>query len=227
MNKKILIITGSGALVGAKFYNNLIKKLNTKYNLINDDEYPFITLMNIPFDLNHKGEINDLDEFKKVINKIDFTEYNNVYFLCNSLAKEMSNIINDKKYINIIKVTEKYTKSSKQNILIGSKNTFEKCLYKKTNFYKHSKQIQIVIDDIINLILINTKESKKEIEKNLKILKDYYDVLGIDNIILSCTEMYLIKSDIKKIFEKDYNIYCSTTIYLKELIKNLNLTIKN
>lgn len=30
MNKKILIITGSGALVGAKFYNNLIKKIKYK-----------------------------------------------------------------------------------------------------------------------------------------------------------------------------------------------------
>ena len=98
-----------------------------------------------------------------------------------------------------------------------------KQLYRKTNYYKHTKQIQNEMDEIIFLSLKNDKESKKLIKEKLLIIKEYFDILGIYNIILSCTDLYLIKKEIKKVFSEDYKIYCSTSLYLKEVIKNLKL----
>lgn len=220
--KKILILTGSGALVGSKFYNNLIKKINKDYSIVEDKDYPYVVLHNIPLNCNYKGEIEDKNELKKFINDIDVSSFDNIYFLCNSLTKDLENILENKKFINIIKISEKKLKN-KQSILFGSNTTFSKELYRKTNYYKHTKYIQNVMDDIIHLSLKNEKDSKKLIKEKLLILKTYFDVLGINNVILSCTDLYIIKKQIKKVFGENYKIYCSASLYLKEVIKNLKL----
>lgn len=220
--KKILILTGSGALVGSKFYKNLIKKINQDYNIVDDKDYPYIVLHNIPLNCNYKGELEDKNELKKILDNIDVSSFDNIYFLCNSLTNELENILENKKFINIIKISEKKIKDN-QTILFGSKSTFNKQLYRKTNYYKHTKRIQNEMDEIIYLSLKNDKEAKKLIKEKLLILKDYFDILEISNIILSCTDLYLIKKEIKKVFGEDYKVFCSTSLYLKEVIKNLKL----
>ena len=62
---KILILSGNGALVGASFYQDVIKTLNQSYSFINDNEYPEIILYNLPLEMKNDGFLQNYHLLEK------------------------------------------------------------------------------------------------------------------------------------------------------------------
>jgi len=193
---KIGIITGAGALIGAKFYNDLIVSLNKK-GAINDHEYPEIILHQYPFNLNDKGYFDTNKTIKNINNSLKLmndSNINTLVYLCNSITE----LIQDKNAINIIDETTKkidYIYKNEKIKIIASEYTIKNRLYANRimeNDVIESTQSEIdIYTDIINLILQGKNKEAKKIYKDL--IKEYKKKNY--KVILGCTEFNIINKN--------------------------------
>ena len=216
---KILILTGNGALVGASFYNEVIKTLNKKHNKIYDKEFPEIVLYNLPLDVNNLGKLNlfDLKVLKNKLFEINNLNIDYLFVLCNSISQDIEDIINTNKFnfkfINIIKNTLAKTSNLNKEIIFCSEYTNNQKIYGKNLNYLEKKE-----QNIINKIIDNILKGDNNIEE-LKLITKYLKENNIENIILGCTELYFIKN----IFNSnEFNVYDSLTLY-KDCLINIIL----
>ena len=216
---KILILTGNGALVGASFYNEVIKTLNKKHNKIYDKEFPEIVLYNLPLNVNNLRKLKpfDLKVLKNKLFEINNLNIDYLFVLCNSISQDIEDIINTNKFnfkfINIIKNTLAKTSNLNKEIIFCSEYTNNQKIYGKNLNYLEKKE-----QNIINKIIDNILKGDNNIEE-LKLITKYLKENNIENIILGCTELYFIKN----IFNSnEFNVYDSLTLY-KDCLINIIL----
>lgn len=209
---KILILTGSGALVGAEFYNQLINQLNRDHDIVYDQDFPEIILYNLPLEVNPKGELHNIELLKEKLIQFNKFELDYLFVLCNSISNIVENLKSNLnlnyEFINIINNTKIESIENNNTLILSSNYTNINKLYGVEYKYLNNKD-QIILDNIIESIL--KKENIEYMIKNID-----FKLYNINKIILGCTELYYLKDYITN---EKINIICSFTEYLKKLIK--------
>lgn len=197
MEKTLGILGGMGPLATSYFYNMIV----TSTLALKDQEHINMIIINdvlIPdrtsFILG-KGN-NPLPRLILDIKKLETLNVDLIAIPCNTCMYFYDSLSNSTniKILNIVLETVNYLKSinSKKVYLVATKGTIESGIYQRI---LEENNIEYVlpenIDEIMFLIYERVKSGKKISKSELKCLYNHYD--EVDNIILGCTELSIIK----------------------------------
>lgn len=209
---KILILSGNGALVGASFYQDVIKTLNQSHSFINDNEYPEIILYNLPLEMNSDGILKNYYLLEKKLLEFNNLNIDYLFVLCNSISSIVSNIINvhklNYKFINIIDNTLNKINNLNNKILLCSDYSNSNKLYGNNIIYLDNTKQQMIDVTIYNIL------------KGNNVINSYNGLItylnSFENIVLGCTELYFIKH----LFDSNkFNVYDSLSLYKDTLVQ--------
>lgn len=168
--------------------------------------------LNVPYGDKSKDEL-----LKLSTNIIKFLESKNVDIIIIACGTVSSNIYDDLKQISNVPI---YNVLDETINYINSKN-YRKTLVIATTATINSHVFKTKINN--HIIELPTPKLVPLIENNASVdivLKDYFNDLDFDSIILGCTHYPIIKSNIEKIISKNVDIIDMGEIFAQ----NINLT---
>lgn len=194
--KKIGIIAGAGPEAGASLFMQIIR-LYQAQGYKQDCDFPYITLLNIPFApmlTLHEIEIHkevlrqQLQEAFDTLNKADV-----IAIACNTLHTLLKAIkVPDKQFINIVKVTKHALQQQNvtKALFLGTNTSVSLDLYKEAcDLVYPTDEEQKVIDAIIIDILNNNYSGSAALTHIVTACREREYFQGV---ILGCTELPLL-----------------------------------
>ncbi|MCX6811908.1 MAG: aspartate/glutamate racemase family protein [Candidatus Berkelbacteria bacterium] len=190
MKPKIGLLGGIGPESSAKFYELLIKKVQS-LGVESNTEYPYIILESVPAPELFL-ENPDLTMYKQGVKNLEKAGANFIVIICNTahiFINEFKELVNIP-IIDLNKETEKVLKRNKiKSITVfGSRRTINKLFrFQDILLHKISAEDSKVIDEII--LKYNRGENKRKLEeKFVKIINKYSQ----KDILIACTELSTI-----------------------------------
>lgn len=193
---KIGIITGAGAYTGAIFYNKLINEIVKLPHIKNDEDFPYIQLINYPFKcLSNKG-VED-EKFLEIELENCFSTVNDcdiVFVLCFSFHKILKKLSLTNFKGKIIFLND--IKSVKNSLILCSESSKNCQLFGVKGKYIEDENYDKLNNVIKKIIFGKTKSKKFD-----KFLKNYLKKNNFKKIFLGCTELfcYDFSKSLKKI----------------------------
>ncbi|MFA7191849.1 MAG: amino acid racemase [Candidatus Paceibacterota bacterium] len=201
--KKIGILGGAGPAATANFFNDIVTISQTKYGAEQDTEFPEVILYNMPMEGFNETGFADPESVKgQLISGVQKLESWGADFIalpCNTIhhfTKEMRDSIK----IPIISIIESTVDSVKKNEIksvgiLSSRSTRELSLYKNAlenegiNVFEADENEQQHLDNIVLKVMSGTQGEKEMKEMNAMV--DRMSELGVQGVILGCTELPL------------------------------------
>lgn len=201
MNKqvpKIGLLSGVGPLAGADVFMKIIQYSATKYNAVEDNEYPEIVVINHGIDgVDNTGAMNESfkKDVKDIVNKLEKNDANIIGMACNTAHIYLDDI-KTKKQTNVINlidtVAKEVAKNNKKYLLLTSKTSKEQKLYQNyldkynVNYKTITNNQQDKLDKAIEYVMgYNLKKAGNLLQEIL----DYAYKNGYEAIIAGCTEL--------------------------------------
>jgi len=203
MTKKIIgILGGMGPEASKDAYQRIIKYAQSKYNAIQDNQFPNILLYSLGLnDFDETGITNHASVQTQVVEGLDLLHSAGcqaIIITCNTVHVTLENIDPKYKLIHLIQAVSKQAKNKqyKKVGLLCSQTTKDTQLYQqhlnKLNIetLSVSNKDQAVINQIIENII-----SGKKLQSDIEFLEEktkQFKSQGAQAVILGCTELPLI-----------------------------------
>lgn len=181
--KKIGILTGAGAIVGANFYKNLISSFT--YEGVQDKDFPYVMLLNFPFSSTDENGLSHNHLFEKeIFSCLQKTNDTDIFLvLCFSMHEKIKKSDN---FLDISSLVKNEIRKEETTLVLCSLTSKKESIF--GSFVKY-------LDDedypYLNKIIQDVIEGKKsDISNFKKIIKNYCTKNKIEKIVLGCTELF-------------------------------------
>lgn len=193
---KVGVLGGIGPEATNYFYSNLIKKLQKKGLIKQNQDYPQIIINSIPAPELVKDDVSeeDLEPYIKGLKDLDSLNPNFIVMVCNTIHIFHNRLQSQVKapILNLKSIVKKEASKYKKPLLISTKLTANS-LYNFSNvIIPNESELEILTESISNY----NHGKDKEIQK-IKVKDICFNYLssGADIVILGCTEFAVMLSD--------------------------------
>lgn len=225
-NKRIGILGGIGPESTAKFYSDLIRKIQEKKLVSKNADFPKIIINSIPApELFGSGNLEEeIKVYLEGLKEIDKWGPHIVVMICNTAHIFYDYFQNNtnSKILNLVPEVKKKLRRYKSYAILGSSTTLERGLYD----FQGLKLIHLEEQDkreIDKIIYNYNRGFNRKIQKDIAIkIADKYLKKGAECILLACSEISLIlgRSNIPKLDTMEILSESLLNYFEKRNIKN-------
>lgn len=226
MEKKIGILGGMGPSATARFYSDIIKTMQKKYNAVQDTEFPPMVIYSCPLEgFDEAGIVDEKrveQQLKEGIKLLNAAGADMIVMPCNTVHEYIQELrmISKVKIISIIEETVKRIKIDKIKKIgvICSETTYKLDLYGKKlrkegiAIIVPTKSEKEAITELVEEIMGGNVQQKSK-SKVLKIMETMRKN-GAEAILIGCTELPLVIDETNT----EIKLYNSLQILVEETV---------